>query len=421
MGSHHRRHASQPREWRTAAQQQRAVEEEWLDAYDDEQAGDHAKLEGEPPPSNAIRLADERLWAAEDRAKRAEEELRELKAKSQHAVFWHTLEREVRGATRRAELAASNDGAASFAFTGRDDDVATRRVGGSRAAAITRPRKLVRAQLDELERRRATARWPAKVMPPPPSNESQQLLADHLVDFRVGTALRACAPLNAEPSWRIASSYRLQRTEIASPSESTDVASQRAGFSRSTHSARSTPCSLAESTSYETRYTYSARSHPWLRKDRTHASVKAAPAVQRLPFSARQVEEGSQQAGSSAQSTRPSITRPASARPDWRPAPKRSIPAQPASAQPASAQPIASIRPTSARPATARPNAAKSAPAAARPVVSSPRPDRRPDWQPPDSPRETREASLRGAMYERYFRTQRQSQRASLVEVNATK
>ena len=45
MGSHHRRHASQPREWRTAAQQQRAVEEEWLDAYDDEQAGDHAKLE----------------------------------------------------------------------------------------------------------------------------------------------------------------------------------------------------------------------------------------------------------------------------------------------------------------------------------------------------------------------------------------
>ena len=181
---------------------------------------------GVAPDAHIVRLADERLWAAEDRAAKAEAELRELKAKAGHFEFWHALESRLARGKRRAERMATVRGPRS-AFTGlRESRVvpaaATSTYSSRHGATVPRyagsaksregvhdlagtsvsgesvgkpnPRTLLRAELDAVESRRATARWPRGGVDgtDPPSSL-----------FRVGTALeRSTHPLSAEPEWR---------------------------------------------------------------------------------------------------------------------------------------------------------------------------------------------------------------------------
>ena len=212
------------------------------------------------PTATVVRLADERLWAAEERARRAESELRELKLKNDHVRFWHSLEKQIKSQQRAANARiawSSNTNSAHrvpiFGMRCSTPDLRPAVAYGGSSAA--RPRTLLRAELENVESRRSSARWPSSITEP--------LSSEPTHCFRVGNALnRSTAPLDAEPAWR---QQRPPGSARSRPAPRARASTARAAPTRpaTVHSPRSINASPFPTT--EQPQPYPTRSHPWLR------------------------------------------------------------------------------------------------------------------------------------------------------------
>lgn len=259
---------------------------------------------GVPPETHVVRLADERLWAAEDRAKKAEMELRTLRAKEDHVEFWHAMERKLALGKRRSEQIVARGPRSTFTGLREERRTSSARGGASgpyssrhgatvpRYAGAAQPRQpdaylagtsvasedltkpdpqtLLRGDLEAAEARKASARWPAE--------RRGGTLAQPSGLFRVGTALnRSTAPLAAEPEWR-----QLQRSNPAFPSSAASMAASGAASARpssragmgfilpSEHgdwgsSRASTPRQTSRGGSANIMPGRTQKSHPWLK------------------------------------------------------------------------------------------------------------------------------------------------------------